>query len=417
MTLSPDEIRNSTTVTQLRECRRILGGLAEISWDSEDVRDYIRRANVVVEEVYGRLTIADPNLIPRFVLDNLHNRSQELLSVLQSAESAGADVHLNIANVNAQLDNFLSESARLPIIPVSTADDVLEKAAEQFNRTASQAGEDITKAIENARTQFDQLSQQITAKSNEFDSVSAGHKAAFDERSRAFETRIQDLTGQVSLASERIEREVTSIQEIFRQSQGNRVEEFQQAQTTRDEEFHARLDTTVAEIESFRDQAKEILEEVAGASTAGNYAGHRDAERAAADLWRWIAVGAFGFIVLVALIMFVDARLSGEEFSFIWVAARSGVLLGLAAFTGYAVRQSGQHRRREEQMARVASELLLMWPFMNRLPDPDREAVLREITPRYFRGGMPAQNEPDRRSLLRSRRGRSETETEPSNES
>ena len=68
--------------------------------------------------------------------------------------------------------------------------------------------------------------------------------------------------------------------------------------------------------------------------------------------------------------------------------ARSGFLFSLGIFAGYAFRQSGQHRRREEAIARVANELLLLWPFMARLPDADRELLLREITPLYFKGGL-----------------------------
>ena len=37
-------------------------------------------------------------------------------------------------------------------------------------------------------------------------------------------------------------------------------------------------------------------------------------------------------------------------------------------------------------MERLANELQLLWPFMNRLPSEHREALLLQITPLYFRG-------------------------------
>ena len=68
-------------------------------------------------------------------------------------------------------------------------------------------------------------------------------------------------------ATERLEREVTSIQEFFRESQREREEEFLRSQDKRNKEFHERIDPTTADVESFRDQARSMLEEVAGAST------------------------------------------------------------------------------------------------------------------------------------------------------
>ena len=37
-------------------------------------------------------------------------------------------------------------------------------------------------------------------------------------------------------------------------------------------------------------------------------------------------------------------------------------------------------------MGRLANELQLLWPFMNRLPSDHRQALLLEITPLYFKG-------------------------------
>ena len=411
MTPSFDEIQNSATVTQLKECKRILNDLGNVPWDSHEVRDYMHRADVVVADVYERLTIVDPHLIPRSVLQSLQYRTQEILSALQSAESSGAAVHLNISNVNAQLDQFITEAAVLPIIPVSTEGEALEKAAEQFSRTATQAKKDIAKAIDDAKAQFEGITGQITEKGNEFDSVSAGHKSSFDARSADFEARMQELINRTNAATERIEREVTSIQETFRKSQGSRDEEFQQTRGSRDEEFHSRLDDTVAQVESFRDQARSVLRRLPGQArrcTIRTIGMHKERRP---DRWRWIGIGALILTFLAAVGIFVDSRSLGGELSLVWALARTGVLAVSGASAAYILRQSGQHRRREEEMSRVANELLLLGPFLNRLEDTDRQVLLKEITPLYFRGGLPAQN-PARasgrvRTVLKSSKGRS----------
>ena len=160
------------------------------------------------------------------------------------------------------------------------------------------------------------------------------------------------------------------------------------AQETRHQDFRERFDPVVADLERFRDEAKKILEEVAGASSAEHYAKLRDSQKKNADIWRWIGVGGLSILVVTAGLIFFDTRSTDIDFSTAWLVARSGLLFSLGIFAGYAFRQSGQHRRREEAIARVANELLLLWPFMARLPDADRELLLREITPLYFKGGL-----------------------------
>ena len=167
-----------------------------------------------------------------------------------------------------------------------------------------------------------------------------------------------------------------------------RGEEFLNVQDTRNQEFHERFDPVVADVEKFRDEAKRILEEVAGASSAEHYAKLRDSQKKNADIWRWIGVVGLSILVVTSGLIFFDTRSTDIEFSTAWLVARYSLLFSLGIFAGYAFRQSGQHRRREEAIARVANELLLLWPFMARLPDADRELLLREITPLYFKGGL-----------------------------
>ena len=59
-----------------------------------------------------------------------------------------------------------------------------------------------------------------------------------------------------------------------------------------------------------------------------------------------------------------------EDFDVAWLVARTGLLGAILLFATYALRQSGQHRRREEETSRVANELQLLWPFISRLPKP-----------------------------------------------
>ena len=131
-----------------------------------------------------------------------------------------------------------------------------------------------------------------------------------------------------------------------------------------------------------------MLEEVAGASMAEHYAKQRDKQNQAADRWRIIGVTALFLLVAAATGLFFDLRTTGGELSVAALIARSGVPASLLILATYALRQSGHHRQREEDVSRVSNELMLLWPFMNRLPDEERKSLMLGITPLYFKGGL-----------------------------
>lgn len=415
MTLTHDELQNSQTVSNLEECRRILDDISDVSWESGDVRDLVHRIDVVVADLFARLAPSDLNLIPRSVLQNLQPRTQEILSVLQTADSSRAAAHFNVSNVHGQLDMLLSESAQLPVVPIPTSDEALLMAAEQFRRTLDQTNEDIAKDIADARTQLDALASQISEKTAEIDTVAAEQKSSADATTAEFRDQMQALVSTSNEATERLGREVTSIQEAFRQSQGTRDAAFQDAQTSRDQQFHERVDSTVADVESYRDQARTMLEEVAMAGTSAHYAVLRNREEETANLWRKLAVGTLISLFVVAGTFYLIADFLDTEFTFEWMVVRSGVLLPLGALAAYTIRQSGEHRKRQEEMSRMANELQLLWPFLNRLPEQDRLAILREITPQYFTGGIPRsphRGNPGLRERIRARLSRETNENE-----
>ena len=412
MTQFAEGVQNSNALAHLKRCAELLTELEAVTWNVPDQLDLVARIGVVVDDVHRRLTLANLDLVPRDLPSTLEPHTQSLLEFVQMLRDSGPESNFNISVGHRRVDSVLGHATGLPLM--SSPDESLQRAAEQFTRTAIQAKKDIAAAIDDARSQFDVLSQQVTEKKNEFDAASAGHQSSFDARSAEFESRMQGLINRTNEATERLEREVTSIQQTFRQSQGARDEEFQRTQASRNEEFHRRLEETVAEVESYRDQARSMLEEVAGASNSEHYAKQRDTQKADADKWRWYGVYSFGAIVVVAVAMFVDWRLSDAELSVAWVLARSPILLTLATFTGFAVKQSGNHRRREEEMSRVSNELLLLWPFMNRLPDNDRQELLREITPLYFKGGLSTNERVQGDGRFKKSRTKTEHEQAPS---
>ena len=383
-----DQVRNSAALSNLRESSGMLRELVSVEWEVEETSDLITRLTVVVENLLGRLTIADRNLVPGSILAPLESQTQKIREAMQSLSSSAPSVQINIPKVNDWADDILDTASALPVLPIRTTNQVLEKASEQFDREAISAKASISAEVKTLRTGMAEFHQDIQQATTDFNDRVAELKELIDQRTAEARNTTNSLAARINHATERLERDVTNIQGSFRDSQSEQSALFAESQESRDREFHERLDPTLVDIESSQDQAKRMLEEVAGASSAEHYSKLRDAQKKNADLWRWIGVGGLFILVVIAGFIFFDTRSANTDFSTVWLVARSSLLFSLGIFAGYAFRQSGQHRTREDAIARVANELMLLWPFMARLPDDDRELLLREITPLYFKGGL-----------------------------
>ena len=368
MSKHTDRVRDSSAVANLYECVKLLRELPQVEWEIAETQDLIVRLTTVAENVLGRLTIADRNLVPRNTIDALDYPSQQILEIVKNLNDHAPSVNLNIPDADNQIDELLTAAAILPVVPIRTTSKVLERAVKQFDQEVSSARSAITTFVNSLR-------QQI--------------HATVDDSNRSLaqvKSTTQSLNDRINDATEQLQREVTSIQEVFRNSQNQRDTEFNEHQANRDREFHESLDSTIEDIKRFRDEANKMLEEVAGAGTAAHYVGLSKQQNKAANLWRWIGVGALLIMVLSSGWVFYEYSQTEQEFSVTWLIARTGLWGSMLIFAFYALRQSGKHRQQAENAGRLANELQLLWPFMNRLPSDHKEALLLEITPLYFKG-------------------------------
>ncbi len=221
----------------------------------------------------------------------------------------------------------------------------------------------------------------------------------------------------------RLHQELIDLHDTFRRSENTRDEEFlasqaqrEESQTRRHEEYQEWLETNKSEIADQQELARTMLEEVADASTAVHYQQLRDEQNSAANFWRWIGVSALGLSIFVAIGIFLYYIWTSADvgLSIATTIGRYSIVFSSLILATYALKQSGHHRRREQDLSRVANELMLLWPFINRLPEAERIVILRNITPEYFKGGLTPQDAGDRIGPLDQvgdfvkRRGRSQ---------
>lgn len=387
-----DRIRDSVALSNLRECKTLLDALVDTKWDDEETQHFITRASAVCQNIISRLTIADKNLVPSDKLDELEDPTEGVLDFVQSLHDSAPSGSIDTIGANQRIDELLLVATSLPVVRIRTTNEVLQRAAEQFDREASAAKSSIATGVERLRTEAEAITERIQQAANEQSDLVDQLTESMNQQVQQAESNFGALEVRTKEAVEGLEEKLTELQDGFSKSQKEREAEFERAQAERGGRFREIVDPLVAEMESYKDQAREMLEEVAGASSAAHYTQQTGAQKAAADRWRRIGAGAFVVAVLAAIWIFADASMSSHEFSVVWLVARSGLLASILLFATYALNQAGHHRRREEEMASVSNELTLLWPFINRLPDEDRKALMLQITPLYFKGGVSAQD-------------------------
>ena len=418
MSVFNDRVRDSDAVSNLRQAASTLHELKSRNWEHQATVDLVIRLNAVGANLLSRLTPATRNLVASQILEDLGDPSQRFLDVIEGIAAAALDEELDPTLGGDSVNELLTIGAALPVPPIRTTNEVIENAAEQFDREVQSSTALFKENIETIHSQVTDINNQLQKASTNNDTLVAQLQETADERIaeaantatlvledakattdsllvQAKETT-DSLLVRTEETTEQLEREITSIQETFRNSEKRRDTEFTESQKLYNDKYREEIDDTLGEIVSLRDQAKSMLEEVAGASTAAHYTKQRDEQNAAADRWRRVGMVAFVGLIIAAGYLYYDSRSAGMDLTIASLAGRSTVVLALLGFVTYALRQSGHHRQREEDISRVSNELILLGPFMNRLPVEDRQALLREITPLYFKGGLTSHDAGDK---------------------
>jgi hypothetical protein len=413
--------------------------MLEKRWKPQEAEDSLERLRTVVKHVSDRLLLGDPRLVPPDVLAEMEPAANALGAQLaEYVENKTTEQRLEANNT---ADRLLEAAINLPTVPIRSTTDVLARAARAFvDETASSEGrireqtDGATSAIQAARESLEALVAEFRAevnrRANEFREHLEGRTSHVDEKMDGTvaamaesEGRIREVAANVSQevqtisteimesvrnSSEQLEREVTSTQEVFRATQEERAKGFTATQASRAEifdnqatEIRERFDSNarettgkanvlIAQLETHEEQAAKILESVAGAGTAGQYVQERDRQRSAADRWRLFGIVGLLLVIGARVAVFAESWMNPKTLtdSFTALIGKTTMLLSLAAFATYLLKQSGHHRAREEDTGRLANELMLIWPFVINLPLEERNQLLTQIIPAYFRGGL-----------------------------
>ena len=406
-----DRVRDSLAFSNLRHAEELLNELSERDWQHQTTKDLFNRLVVVVKHVLGRMTIVDRNLVTESSLSQLDQPTYYLLDYVYNLSSHADDEEPDIHNGSTLADQVLDAAYNLPVFPIRTTPDVIQKVADQFESEMQSKTRLLEEQFEATTARASTFSDNVEKQERRQKELAAQFEEIANTKTDEVQSSLNgllenaqnttdDLLRRTGEATERLEREASDNQANFMNAQQQRDDVFRVTEKQREDEFRANYNSKDSEIDNLLDRAKEMLEDVAGAKTAEHYEELRLQQDSAADRWRWIGVTALIGWLGLSIWVFVYSTLLTDNVDLASFAFRATLVLPILVLATYALRQSGHHRQREEDLSRVRNELMLLWPFINRLPDSDRELILREITPLYFKGGLSTHDPGDDVGLI-----------------
>lgn len=218
-------------------------------------------------------------------------------------------------------------------------------------------------------------------------------------------------------ATKKLSSSLNYVRKDFEDSQAGLRVSIDQAQKTlgnlrrQTEEFLdsrvASFDEKQAEIAKKANDAAAMMNAIAGYSLGNQYEQEREEQDRSERLWTRLGYAAIGLLVAIATAIFVlpfagvidtpDSLGSGIGRFF----QQSPLLGGLATAATLFLRKASYHRKRAEQATRIKNELVMLWAFIERLPEDAQNYILTLVAPRYFTGANSLANETrDDRSIV-----------------
>ena len=398
-----NRLNDSPVKSQLTAAQRILSELDPLPTDPQ-VLENINQVINVLRHVQTRFSAVDPRLISVTTLGALESNAERLEDAVRQFIEDRDEQRIRAAL--DQCDGLLVHVSQLPPTPLDDAEDVVRDFIEPIRQEIGGLKTQLDEQVSQFRSESEELSTQLQRTSNnaeielsKLEGESKNRQNSLDTKIETTETQFQrradSIRSQVDVQVTRLDAVISTTQDRYAAAEENRAEQFRQAQVNResasqeqsDEAAH-QLNELLTQLRDSQDQAEHVLAISAASGTAAAYVNEAEHQRRQADLWRWISVGTFFVATVVGIIilfLFVPEDASAARWA-VFYASRLAVLAGVVAVAGVALRESGQHRSRERENMRLASELTTFRPFLAELSGEERSGLIGEASHRYFPG-------------------------------
>jgi hypothetical protein len=382
----------------LVEAEAILDGV-ETPSDEEELAS-VNRGRIVVSAVRAALGAIDQQLIPEDLISEISDSASQIRDSSRAFASSGDATHL--APLQTHLDIVLRELtlgafARPEVVDslrdslvryrqaagqlvrnletevdaasakAAAADATLAALDERISQAAEIAGSEILAKLAPLETRTAELSDRIVAEGTKVDSLIATSTKEFDDARTEWDRQHLALVEQHKVYA------VDAVAESNREAATQR----QAIQTAADRVLNALKEQEL--------EARKLVSTIGAIAITGGFGEYAHQQKRRADIWSVLTVASLltaflpGAIYLLRVTFGDQAPVDLERF-----IERIAVGTPLYAIAAYAAVQSARSRDNERRARTMELELAAVGPYLARLSDKDRNAMLLQLTPRYF---------------------------------
>jgi hypothetical protein len=377
--MSRSEIDEHAAFTNVQRLRKLLDA-AEDPDTGEDLLLF-ERVRKVARRLEALYSTTDPDFLSLAELDAANTDLLGAIAQVEKYSSGDAYEADTLTDLDTYVQRAVGASAPMLLAAPLVAPEQQREAAVNLRRSVGQLIRALTDEEQGVRAQLTEIQTAAVAQSEE----SARNLAALKANLGALE---QSLATTLSrLQTTFLEGEATRSETATQAVAAAKLAAEEQAEEARQ---HAA--DLIGELQQRLTEARRLVNAVGQNAFAGGHGNYANEERWAANVWRYVAVGAalviggFGVIYLWTV--------GSTEFTWQGLWVRAVVLLPLAFLTAYAASESSKHRANEVDARNTALKLLAIDPYLELMDEDKKDAEKLRLAPFFFEGHPSGSAEP-----------------------
>ena len=367
----------------------------DLAGEAEEGRSEIRLAHAVVQYI-DSLRGCDPGLVDEPTLTSLNNDLTQgrdyLTSYLDDREANAGMLTSNAVTSFTSARNSAIQT--MPPPPADSQASAAQAATKRYKDAADAEIATMREQIEALRGRIGEVDEQRTAHAKTAQTSLSGLQEKIAEGEQAVATQTTQLQEQIETQRTTFTEEVDKREAAFKETEAARAA----AAETQTKEQAEHAGKVLADLTTYREQAKDLLAATSRDLVSGDYRGWATKQATAAFWWTVVTV-AVGLLTVGALVWVV---LGASNDSTQFLISKSSVgIIGLI-LAGYTARQAAEHRYEERTANRLALDLAALEPFLEHVENPGE--LRKQIAERVF---VPEQRRTEESRFAFGRRGMS----------
>lgn len=320
-------------------------------------------------------------IFTRQIKERLENTSSAELSI-----NLLGGVHAGLVHTNNEINSFISNSNAGHVSnAIGNLDSAITSASQAFFRNpvkGSKVYEESLSAVQNAAQKItgslEAGAARLEGKLSELESTVAGQATENEQLRADLKQAIQDARSEIETTRDKSGEIAGDLVSKYELLNSQLSEKYASSIAEKERE----IGDYVVRLNVIESEAKKILQIIGNIGVTGNYQKRADDEFTSANIWRFIALGFFMLGVSVAVFSLYKNISGTIDLTTLLIRFTMAVTISIPAI--YAARESARHRSNSDRARQTELELASLGPFLQTLPEAERERLISQLAPEYF---------------------------------